>query len=205
MLPSCIIIGMSWASVSPTVLPLAGVVIGACGTLLGQHLAMRVDARREAARQASDQRTERKEAVIGFLSATERVEQHQGQLAEEPSHDTAALIELMHAVWLAKKIIELVCSGALAEAAQDYTLELNRASQELRPPGTSRRPPGSSAREAKHGQDLLQARWESRAGECAHQTGRQGATAARRTAPPTVTTTVAAAYLNQLVSDLRPG
>jgi hypothetical protein len=60
MLPSCIIIGMSWASVSPTVLPLAGVVIGACGTLLGQHLAMRVDARREAARQASDQRTDGK-------------------------------------------------------------------------------------------------------------------------------------------------
>jgi hypothetical protein len=41
------------------------------------------------------------------------------------------LIELMHAVWPAKKIIELVCSGTLAEAAQDYTLELNRASSEL--------------------------------------------------------------------------
>jgi len=33
----------------------------------------------------------------------------------------------MHAVWLAKKIIELACSGTLAQAAQDYTLELNRA------------------------------------------------------------------------------
>jgi len=33
---------MSRASVSPTVLPLAGVVIGACGTLLGQYLALRV-------------------------------------------------------------------------------------------------------------------------------------------------------------------
>jgi hypothetical protein len=50
----------------------------------------------------------------------------------------------MHAVWLAKKIIELVCSGALAQAAQDYTLELNRASQELRPPSTSQRSPALS-------------------------------------------------------------
>jgi hypothetical protein len=138
---------MSGASVSPTVLPLVGVAIGACGTLLGQHLAMRVDARREAARRASDQRAERKDAIIGFLSATERVEQHRGHLSVEPGHDAADLLELMHAVWLAKKIIELVCSGTLAQAAQDYTRELNRASQELRPHSTSRRSPAFSARE----------------------------------------------------------
>jgi hypothetical protein len=111
---------MSWAAVSPTILPLAGVVVGACGTLLGQHQALRVDARREAAKRASDQRAERKDAVIGFLSATERVEQHRGQLALEPGHHGSDLIELMHAVWLAKKIIELVCSGTVAQAAQDY-------------------------------------------------------------------------------------
>jgi hypothetical protein len=57
------------------------------------------------------------------------------------------LIELMHAVWLAKKIIELVCSGALAQAAQDYIRELNRASQDLGPYSTSRRSPALSARE----------------------------------------------------------
>jgi len=112
---------------------------------------------REAAKQASDQRTERKEAIVGFLSATERVEQHRGQLAVEPSHDSAALIELMHAVWLAKKIIELVCSGALAQAAQDYTLELNRASQEIRLPGTSRRPSGLSARERQLRAEFMEA------------------------------------------------
>jgi hypothetical protein len=138
---------MSWASVSPTVLPLIGVAIGACGTLLGQHLAMRVDARREADARAADQRAERKDAITSFLSATERVEQHRGQLSIEPSHDAGDLIELMHAVWLAKKIIELVCSGALAQAAQDYTRELNRASQELHPHRTGRRSPALSTRE----------------------------------------------------------
>jgi hypothetical protein len=84
LLLPCIIVGMSWASVSPTVLPLVGVAIGACGTLLGQHLAIRVDARREAAGRAADQRAERKDAIIGFLSATERVEQHRGQLSSSP-------------------------------------------------------------------------------------------------------------------------
>ena len=78
---------MSWASVSSTILPLAGVVTGACGTLLGQHQVLRVDARREAAKRALDQRAERKEAIIGFLGATERVEQHRGQLDIEPGHD----------------------------------------------------------------------------------------------------------------------
>jgi hypothetical protein len=149
---------MSWASVSPTVLPLAGVVIGACGTLLGQHLALRVDARREAAQRASEQRAERKDAIIGFLSATERVEQYRGQLALVHGHDAGELIELMHAVWLAKKIIELVCSGILAQAAQDYTRELNRASQELRQAADAvSRSPALSARERQLRAEFMEA------------------------------------------------
>ena len=47
----------------------------------------------------------------------------------------------MHAVWLAKKIIELVCSGTLAQAAQDYTLELNRASECIVPISNNFRSP----------------------------------------------------------------
>jgi hypothetical protein len=67
------------------------------------------------------------------------------------------LIELMHAVWLAKKIIELVCSGTLAQAAQDYTLELNRASRELGPKGTGRRSPSFSDRERQLRAEFLEA------------------------------------------------
>jgi hypothetical protein len=67
------------------------------------------------------------------------------------------LIELMHAVWPAKKIIELVCSGTLAEAAQDYTLELNRASRELSPKGTDRRSPSFSDRERQLRAEFLEA------------------------------------------------
>jgi hypothetical protein len=54
---ACIIVDMSWASVSPMVLPLVGVVIGASGTLLGQYLALRVDVRREAAQRRPASRT----------------------------------------------------------------------------------------------------------------------------------------------------
>jgi hypothetical protein len=53
----------------------------------------------------------------------------------------------MHAVSVAKKIVELAGSGALAQAAQDCTLELNHASQELRPHSISRRSPALSVPE----------------------------------------------------------
>jgi hypothetical protein len=138
---------MSWSSVSPTILPLAGVVIGGCGAFLGQHLTLRADERRETAKRASDQRAERKEAIIGFLSATERVEQYRGQLTRKSSPHAENLAELMHAVWLAKKIIELVCSDGLAQAAQDFTVALNRASHELRRGGPEPPPAGLSGTE----------------------------------------------------------
>jgi hypothetical protein len=38
----------------------------------------------------------------------------------------------MHAVWLAKKVIELVCSAEVAQAAHDYTRELNLGSKNFR-------------------------------------------------------------------------
>lgn len=51
----------------------------------------------------------------------------------------------MHAVWLAKKVIELVCSAGAAQAAHDYTGELNSSSSKevRRNSGTG----GLSARE----------------------------------------------------------
>ena len=86
--------------------------------------------------------------------------QHRGQLKAEPDPDAPPLTELivlMHAVWLAKKIIELVCSGTLVQAAQDYTLELNRASLELGPKGTGRRSPSFSDRERQLRAEFLEA------------------------------------------------
>jgi hypothetical protein len=67
------------------------------------------------------------------------------------------MIELMHAVWLAKKIIELVCSGTLAQTAQDYTLALNQASKELGPRGTGHRSPALSSRERQARREFVEA------------------------------------------------
>jgi hypothetical protein len=135
---------MGWTSVSSTVLPLAGVILGSASTLTGQYLALRGGARREAAQRAAAERAERKEAIIGFLTATERVEQQRGQLAGKGTRVSEQVIEQMHAVWLAKKVIELVCSAEVAQAAHDYTRELNSGSKELRRNGGTG---GLSARE----------------------------------------------------------
>ena len=116
---------MDWVSVSSPVLPLAGVILGVTGALLGQHMALRVDVRRDASQRAAEQRAERKEAIIGFLSATDRIEQHWERLTAHDASVMDKLPELLHDMWLAKKVIEIVCSGEVAQAAHDYALELN--------------------------------------------------------------------------------
>lgn len=112
---------MSWIS---TVLPLGGVILGAGSTLLGQYLTLRVDVRRDATRHSAEQRAERKEAIIGFLNATEHIEQRRGNPS---THDEGRppLGELVHNMWLAKKVLELVCSQNLAQAAHDYSKGLS--------------------------------------------------------------------------------
>jgi hypothetical protein len=102
---SWIIVSMSWSAVSATVLPLAGVVLGPAGTLLGQRFATRVDVQRDAALRAAAQRAERKDAIIGFLSAAERMELLRGKAADGHLPDGAETGELIHALWLAKKVI----------------------------------------------------------------------------------------------------
>lgn len=124
---------MTWATVSATVLPLVGVALGTAGTLLGQRFATRADARRDALQRADAQRGERKEAIISFLSAAERIETVRASAAYD--HDRAAdvdIADLTHALWLAKKLIEIVCSAGLAQAAHDYTRELDRCTWRLK-------------------------------------------------------------------------
>ncbi len=87
----------------------------------------------------------------------QRVEQHRGERPGKPDRGNSALAELMHAVWLAKKIIELVCSAELARVAQDYTLELNRASKELRSGSTGQRPAGLPALERQLRAEFMEA------------------------------------------------
>ncbi len=109
-----------------TVLALVGVVLGTAGTLLGQHLAARVEIRRDQQQRADAERNERKEVILSFLAAAQRAElildrRDLGLPAPEDPED-----ERLHDLWLAKKAVELVCSHETAQAAHDYTEALHR-------------------------------------------------------------------------------
>ncbi|TYK43824.1 hypothetical protein [Actinomadura decatromicini] len=112
-------------SVSTTVLPLAGVVLGSAGTLIGQYLSTRVEARRARFEQASAERSERKAALIEFLSAAQQVELCLDRLSMGERLDDSEMWQHLHALWLAKKVPELVCSPPVAQAAHDYTSALH--------------------------------------------------------------------------------
>lgn len=108
-----------------TVLALLGVLLGTAGTLIGQHLATRVESRRDQQRRTDAERAERKEAILGFLAAAQQVElvldrRSLGLPATDDPED-----QQLHDLWLAKKAVELVCSHTAAQAAHDYTRALH--------------------------------------------------------------------------------
>ncbi|MBG6092631.1 hypothetical protein [Actinomadura viridis] len=112
-------------SVSTTILPLAGVALGSAGTLVGQYLSTRVEARRARFEQASAERGERKEALMEFLSAAQQVELCLDRLSMGEQLEESEKWQHLHTLWLAKKVPELVCTPQVAQAAHDYTLALH--------------------------------------------------------------------------------
>ncbi|MFB4304891.1 hypothetical protein [Actinomadura sp. GTD37] len=116
---------LSGMSVSTTILPLAGVVLGSAGTLIGQYLSTRVEARRARFEQANAERSERKEALMEFLSAAQQVELCLDRLSMGQQLEDSEKWQRLHTLWLAKKVPELVCSPPVAQAAHDYTFALH--------------------------------------------------------------------------------
>lgn len=116
---------MDGATLGATILPLIGVALGTIGTLTGQFLATRGESRRHAERTAAQARAERKEAIAGFLDAAQRIE----QVVYDRPHGTqpvdGVVTEQLHALWLAKKLLELVGSADLASVAHRYTSTLH--------------------------------------------------------------------------------
>ncbi|WP_143608420.1 hypothetical protein [Streptomyces sp. CB03234] len=108
-----------------TALALAGVLLGTLGTLIGQHLATRVESRRHQWERTATDRAERKGAIMEFLSSAQRIElvldSRNLGLSDPCSTDEEAL----HELWLATKAVELVCAYETAQAAQDYAEALH--------------------------------------------------------------------------------
>ncbi|MFE6775101.1 hypothetical protein [Streptomyces sp. NPDC057702] len=107
-----------------TVLALIGVLLGTAGTLVGQYLATRVDLQRDRRHRAENERAERKEAMLEFLAAAQRVELIlDRRKLGLPASDSAD--EKLHDLWLAKKAVELTCARETAQAAHAYTTVLH--------------------------------------------------------------------------------
>ena len=119
-------LAMSWSAVSATVLPLVGVALGTSGTLLGQYVVTRSDARRERHRRTEARRLEGKEAIVGFVAAVQHVEQLGIEGRLHAKYDDDAIRAALRQLWVAKKVIELTCSGVLAQKAHDYAWELHK-------------------------------------------------------------------------------
>ncbi|WP_432039925.1 hypothetical protein [Streptomyces cucumeris] len=108
-----------------TVLALLGVFLGTVGTLIGQHLTTRVEVQRDHRQRADTERAERKDAILGFLTAAQRVElildrRKLGLPSPDDPDD-----EKLHDLWLAQKSVELVCSWEVARLAHEFTTVLH--------------------------------------------------------------------------------
>lgn len=120
---------MGAAAVGDAILPLVGVALGTAGTLTGQYLATRGESRRHADQRAAEIRAERKEAIIAFLDAAQRVEQLVDDRGMSLSTARVAVGNLVHALWLSKKLLELVCGFELASVAHKYASTLHTLAQ----------------------------------------------------------------------------
>lgn len=64
----------SWGTLGPALLSLAGVALGAAGSLFGQYLVSRASTRQLEVQESAAHRAELKDAVLKFLSIASQVE-----------------------------------------------------------------------------------------------------------------------------------
>jgi hypothetical protein len=107
--------------VAAVILPLVGVALGTVGTLTGQFLATRGEARRHAVERAAATRAEVKQAIVEYLDAVQSVEQ-----LIDTGDSTRPVDDLLHTMWLKKKVLELVCEPSLGHTAHRYTSTLHQ-------------------------------------------------------------------------------
>ena len=98
----------SWGTFGPALLSLAGVALGAGGSLFGQYLVSRVSTRQLQVQESAAHRAELKEAILRFLGSASQVEKV--ALAGPRSVDTTAdpaLDQLVDDLWRAQAEIDL--------------------------------------------------------------------------------------------------
>ncbi len=116
----------SWGTLGPALLSLAGVALGAGGSLFGQYLLSRVSARQLEVQESAAHRAELKEAVLKFLSVASQVEK--AALSRTEGGDRPVSEELgplVDELWLAQAEIDLAArSEGLRGATYRYAFRL---------------------------------------------------------------------------------
>ncbi|AIR96303.1 hypothetical protein [Streptomyces glaucescens] len=142
----------SWGTLGPALLSLAGVALGAGGSLFGQYLVSRVGARQLEAQETAAHRAELKDAVLKFLGIASRVEK--AALARSDGGRVLAgdeLDRLVDDLWLAQAEIDLAAgSEPLRGAAYRYALHLAEAARGERADTSALRAPQAQFMDAAY-------------------------------------------------------
>ncbi|MGV9250831.1 hypothetical protein [Streptomyces sp. NPDC003697] len=133
----------SWGTLGPALLSLAGVALGAGGSLFGQYLVSRASTRQLEVQESAAHRAELKHAVLMFLSLASKAEK--AALARSGSEGTTAdaeLDQLVDDLWLAQAEIDLAArSEFLRGAAYRYAARLAEAAKSGISDGSALRAP----------------------------------------------------------------
>ncbi|CAM5513993.1 hypothetical protein [Streptomyces] [Streptomyces griseus] len=121
----------SWGTLGPALLSLAGVALGAGGSLFGQYLLSRVSARQLKAQESAAHRAELKDAVLKFLGVAAQVEKTALPRTEEGGRPVGdELGPLVDELWLAQAEIDLAArSEGLRGATYRYAFRLAEAAR----------------------------------------------------------------------------
>ncbi|MGW6027729.1 hypothetical protein [Streptomyces sp. NPDC055099] len=121
----------SWGTLWPALLSLAGVVLGAGGSLFGQYLVSRASTRQLETQESAAHRTELKNAVLKFLSTASQVEKTAFALPQAGASTADPPIDrLVDDLWLAHAEIDLSArTEPLRGAAYRYAARLTEAAR----------------------------------------------------------------------------
>ncbi|MFZ3566825.1 hypothetical protein ACOKM5_07625 [Streptomyces sp. BH097] len=121
----------SWGTLGPALLSLAGVALGAVGSLFGQYLVSRASGRQLEMQESAAHRAELKNVILKFVSIASQVEKaaftlpFNGGTVADPVLD-----QLVDDLWLAQAEIDLTArSESLRGATHRYAARLAEAAR----------------------------------------------------------------------------
>ncbi|MER5432402.1 hypothetical protein [Streptomyces sp. NPDC002588] len=121
----------SWGTLGPALLSLAGVALGAGGSLFGQYLVSRASTRQLEVQESAAHRAQLKDAVLKFVSIALQVEKAALTRSDGGGSAVApALGQLLDGLWLAQAEIDLAArSEPLRGATYRYAFRLAEAAR----------------------------------------------------------------------------